>query len=270
MRSFFFIPGNNKILVSKASSIAATDVVIDFEDALGNTPLDKAIQNLRGYSIRNNWWARIPSTFSKDYLVELHSMGFGKFLLAKIESKDQIDQFLSHSTQASTPELSFMVLCESPLAIINLKEIASHEQISGLGFGSHDYCQTMGMRHTMENINWARESLLNYSKAFQKFVIDIASMNITDQAAFAAECVDGKDKGFDGKFLIHPWQLDLFQKHWEFTADDLEFAMKVKHYMDEIGGLKNFSVAKIDGKVVELPHLNRIDLILKSSNYGGL
>jgi citrate lyase beta subunit len=111
---------------------------------------------------------------------------------------------------------------------------------------------------------------LNYSKAFQKFVIDIASMNIDDKDAFAAECVDGKDKGFDGKFLIHPWQLDLFQKHWKFNSADLQFALKVKEYMDEIGGVQNFSVANIDGKVVELPHLDRIDLILKSSNYGGL
>ena len=270
MKSFFFVPAGNKKLLPKASSIPASDIVIDLEDALGNIPIEDAIQNLKDYSVRENWWARIPTTIRKEHLKELYTRGFGKFLLAKIESRDQIDGFISKSTNIAAKNLSLMVLCESPLAIVNLREIASHDMVEGLGFGSHDYCQAVGMKHNFENVNWARLSILNYSKAFQKFVIDIASMNIDDENAFTAECVDGKDKGFDGKFLIHPWQLDLFQKHWKFNDADLQFALKVKEYMDEIGGVQNFSVANIDGKVVELPHLNRIDLILKSSNYGGL
>ncbi|WP_288372767.1 aldolase/citrate lyase family protein [uncultured Algoriphagus sp.] len=270
MRSFFFIPAGNKKILSKASAIPASDIVIDLEDALGNTPIADAIQNLKDYSITDNWWARIPSSIRKEHLKELHTIGFSKYLLAKIESRDQIDGFISNSTNIAVKNLSLLVLCESPLAIVNLREIASHPEVEGLGFGSHDYCQAVGMRHNLENVNWARQSVLNYSKAFQKFVIDIASMNIDDKNAFAAECVDGKDKGFDGKFLIHPWQLDLFLQHWKFNDADLQFALKVKEYMDEIGGVQNFSVANIDGKVVELPHLDRIDLILKSSNYGGL
>ena len=270
MRSFFFIPAGNKKILSKSSSIPATDIVIDLEDSLGNTPIEDAIQNLNDYSITDNWWARIPSSIRIEDLKELYSIGFSKYLLAKIETRDQIVAFIYKSIYIAIKKLTFIVLCESPLAIVNLREIASHPEVQGLGFGSHDYCQAVGMRHNIENVNWARQSLLNYSKAFQKFVIDIASMNIDDKNAFAAECVDGLDKGFDGKFLIHPWQLDLFQQHWKFSDADLQFALKVKEYMKEIGGVENFSVAKIDGKVVELPHLNRIDLILKSSNYEGL
>jgi len=35
----------------------------------------------------------------------------------------------------------------------------------------------------------------------------------------------------------------------------LQFAQKVKSYLDNIGGIENFSIAKIDGKIVEKPHL---------------
>jgi citrate lyase beta subunit len=101
-----------------------------------------------------------------------------------------------------------------------------------------------------------------------KKVIDIASMNIEYKNEFIYECKDGLKKGFDGKFIIHPWQLEIFNSIKQYSEAEMEFAKLVKNYIDEIGGKEKFTIAKIEGKIVEKPHLNRFNEILRNTGYG--
>lgn len=271
MRSFFFIPANNQKFINRVDTIESIDIVFDLEDALFNTSIEEGVSNLLTIEAKDSHWIRFGVSKSEhgsiNQLEKLIKRGFCKFILPKIEDGDFISEFIEIGSNYTLQKIETIALIESPSSLLKLEEIAKHENVIGLGFGSHDYCRLLGMQHTLDNIYWARMNILNMSRAYHKICIDITSMNIVNESEFVAECVDGKNKGFDGKFIIHPWQLSLFKKNWKFSEEELEFAKKVRLHIDQIGGMDKFNIASIDGVVVEKPHLNRINKILISNGY---
>jgi citrate lyase beta subunit len=275
MKSYFFIPANKEKFLEQACNIKADEIILDLEDAIYNSNIQDAVNNIIHLNLSNEYFIRVINTYKKNiddykYLLPLIRKGFNKFVLPKIEGSNEIDEFVSfvYDNMPKKLNLSLIVLIENPKALHNLSEIAQSEYIEAIGLGSHDYCDSMGMEHTSENILWARMNLLNTVKAFEKMPIDIASMNIKDEKEFKEECLDGISKGFDAKFIIHPWQLDILNNLSNFNSEEILFAKKVKQFIDSIGGESNFSITKIDGQIVEKPHLKRINNILKSIGYG--
>ncbi|MDA8769632.1 aldolase/citrate lyase family protein [Schleiferiaceae bacterium] len=274
MRSFFFIPANVKKYISSVNLIDATDIVFDLEDALGNSSVTTGLQNLVNISNAEKYWVRIGISNDEEHnlkvVIELLNIGFKRFILPKVEEVFQVDEFIILLESITNIKFEVLVLIESPLGVINADIICEHNDVSTIGFGSHDYCNIVGMTHSLENISWARQKILNSGRAYGKEIIDVTSMNVRDEKAFEEECINGKNMGFDGKFLIHPCQLGVFKKVWQFSYEEIAFAIKVKNEVDSIGGVENFTVLKIDGNVVEKPHLGRINKILKQTNNGGI
>jgi citrate lyase beta subunit len=270
--TYFFIPANNQNFLKKAEKISACHIILDLEDSIFNSHLEAAIKNIIELNMSKDYYVRIP--FHKDSgidqlksLYKLIQNGYYRYVIPKVSSKKEIDliiDFLKQNLDHDIPP-ELIVLIENPEAMINLSGMLTSSYISGVGFGSHDYCSSMGMNHSLSNINWARMQILNFCKAFGKNVIDIASMNLSNENEFILECRDGFEKGFDAKFIIHPWQLNLINSIQFYTKADIKHAIMVKKYLDDIGGEKNFIIASIGGKVIEKPHLLRIKHILKST-----
>ncbi|HET8858759.1 HpcH/HpaI aldolase/citrate lyase family protein [Marivirga sp.] len=272
MKSYFFIPANNEKFLKQATNIESDEIILDLEDAIHNTNVDEAINNILNYNLPNHTYTRVINTYKTTsgnykYLLPLLKEGFHRFVLPKVENSKEIEEFALFISKNLRKDPRLIVLIESPKALIFLDEIAQTEYVEAIGLGSHDYCDAMGMEHTSENILWARMKILNTAKAFEKETIDIASMNINDENEFQNECRDGISKGFESKFIIHPWQLNILKNLSNFTAKDILFAKKVKQYIDDIGGKSNFTIAKIEGQILEKPHLKRINNILKSIGY---
>jgi len=272
LKSYFFIPANKEKFLKQVTNIESDEIILDLEDAIHNTDVVEAVGNILNYNLPNHTYVRVINTFkvaggSYEYLLPLLTEGFHRFVLPKVENSKEIEEFSSFVTKNLKRNPSLIVLIESPKALNFLSEIAQTDHVGAIGLGSHDYCQAMGMEHTNENILWARMKILNTAKAFEKETIDIASMNIKDENEFQNECRDGISKGFEAKFIIHPWQLNILKKLSVFTAKDIFFAKKVKQYIDDIGGISNFTIAKIEGQIFEKPHLKRINNILKSIGY---
>lgn len=276
MKSYFFIPANKEKYLKNISKIETSEIIIDLEDSLFNDDIEEAIKNIYTHNISLQCYIRIPfipyktnKQFGK--IQSLIYKGFSKYVLPKIETANDIKIFVDFfEAMNKTNILELIVLIENPVAIENLNEILENKFIKGVALGSHDYCSVMGIKHTTENILWARMRILNVGKAKNKEIIDIASMTLDDEAVFEQECIDGFEKGHDGKFIIHPWQLYLFNKQKWYSEKEIQHAIEVKKYIENIGGEGNFSIAKINGVIVEKPHLKRIKDILKHIGNGSI
>ena len=66
----------------------------------------------------------------------------------------------------------------------------------------------IGAEHNLAQLDFPRKQVLYLSKAYNICSIDIASMNINNKQSFDKEIFYGIESGFDGKFLIHPRQID--------------------------------------------------------------
>lgn len=266
MISYFFIPADNQIFLSKKSTINANEFIVDFEDSINQENLILYLENLIKYKIPKNTWIRIVNpiqskNINKDlFIKKILKYGFTNFIIPKIRSVKERDLIFNKfdSFKLNKKSLKFILLIENPSALINLYNICNSKLVYGIGVGSHDYCADINMEHTLSNILFLRMSILNVAKALELKVIDFASMNIKMESSFKKECLDSKSKGFDAKFLIHPWQLNIFNNSNLYTNEDIIFAKKVDDHIKNIGGIDKFKIIKIDGRIIERLHLPNI------------
>jgi citrate lyase beta subunit len=272
LNSYFFIPAANENFIKNIDKLLPDYFVFDFEDSINPQKLDTAIDIVSKLTIQKNYFARFHWNAndidnSLNYLKKIIDLGFLNFFIPKFRTQQELDNIYSLlKSSKHYNQFKIVLLIENPQALCALEKLLNTFQPYAVAFGSHDYCAEMGMMHTSENILWARNYILNFSKAAFVGCIDIASMNIRDRNEMEKECLDAFNKGFDGKILIHPLQLDVFRHTKYYTDKELEIALKLKKIIQQAGGIQNFTIANLDGIVIEKPHLSRYLKILKIAN----
>lgn len=129
--------------------------------------------------------------------------------------------------------------------------------------GSHDFMSEVGGEHTLENLQVVRQQLLYLARMCSIEAIDIASMELENKSSFTGELLDGFKKGYDAKFFIHPWQLNVFKQLKLYTEKDYSWASKILETLKEVGTANEFNPIVIDGQIIERPHLNKAKKIIK-------
>ena len=265
MRSFFFIPSDKEKFLENISNISSDEFVIDFEDSINQENTSLALNNLIRFNVSKKYWIRVPNPkysfnkFSKLILDKIIT-NYDNIVIPKIRTKDDRDELINYiiEKKENHNDLKIILLIENPLILMDLYNIANLNLIYGIGIGSHDYCDEMSMVHTKDNLNYLRSFSLNVARSLKIKAIDFPSMNVKDYISYKDEVIDSINFGFDGKFIVHPWQLSVFQECCSSSNENEMFVNKVKSFIESIGGIKNFTVAVIDGVIVERPHLRRI------------
>src|SRR5690606_33840004 len=109
--------------------------------------------------------------------------------------------------------LQLWAMIETPLAILNIKEIAakaSTTRLAGFVMGSNDLIKDFRAEPTpgRENLAACYTLAIAAARAFDLLAFDGVYNDIANAEGFAAEARQSKAFGFDGKTLIHPSQVD--------------------------------------------------------------
>jgi len=268
LHSYFFIPANNPGFISKIAKIEADNFIFDLEDSLSKSEIESGISNLANIKSIEKHFVRPAiicdedGDFDFDIFEQLVNIGFTKFIIPKlyrISDLRQLGKDLLTRLQTDCKKLHFILLVEHPACLMSLKEIISEGILNliGLALGSHDYCNQMNMKHTLDNLAFPRQVILNIAKANNLTAIDIASVNVTNIDEFSDECYHAFSMGFDGKFILHPLQLEALKKVKYYSEVEIEEAHRVFPLIKSLG-YDEFKAIKINGKVFERPHLKRI------------
>jgi citrate lyase beta subunit len=274
--SYFFIPANKPKFIEKCNYLSADYFVFDLEDAITPDELESSVENLITVNVKNNHYVRFSFLDSNGYPLgkifeKLIHLGFKKFIIPKFESVEQAKKIRNYLSQNNVSQnISFILLIEHPRGLLNLQRILESKllRVEGISLGSQDYCQAVGMKHNLQNIYFARQMILNSAVAFDIDPIDIVSVYLNDDEEFIKECLNGFELGFKGKFLIHPKQLELLHEVDYYSSDEIIEAEAVYDKIMEIKQQK-VAVVKINGKIYEKPHINRVLNIIKWKNNHG-
>lgn len=265
LKSYFFVPANNQKFIEKSKSLSANRIVFDLEDAILNDELINCYKNLSIVQPKSKHFVRF-CFFDID-----SNLDYKNFLVPKFGGIGHL-QIIQEFLQKRGLKLSvnFILLIEHPKALINLSKTLQNNmlQINGIGLGSRDYCNEMGIYHTSKNLYYARQTVLTNAKAFEIEAIDTVSMKIENDMEFKKECFEAFQMGFDGKFLIHPHQLDIMHQIHYYTDTEINEASRVYDKILELQKHKA-AVIRFEGKVYEKPYINRILNIIKwRDSYG--
>ena len=268
IESYFFIPGSHPKLQEKIASIKADYIIIDLEDAVLKSNIQTALKALDLLKTKQTLWIR-PKIFESgreqfETIKELLKQGFRNFIIPKIRNLEQLKNLESFVGNSMINELNIMILVENPACLINLNEIITKSSfdIEGIGFGSQDYCTETGMKHTLDLLKVPRFQIMNIAKANGIKSIDIACMDSKAGDIFTNELKEAFDMGFDGKFLIHPAQLEKLKRFPFYSKEEV---VEAKSILNEHDRLQQPAVFVFKDKAIEPPHIKQYQNIIEWS-----
>lgn len=269
MDSYFFVPGSRLNKIDAIKSLGVDHIIIDLEDAIRASEIAAIVNKLESSAEQFvNCYIRVPlldenMNVDTDLLVKLQKIGFNRFVFPKLNTAADFKKVVPKLK--INDQLQILLLVESPSLLLECKELLEEFKglFIGIGLGSHDFMAVVGGKHMLANLEFARQQLLYIARAANIEAIDIASMELENAEALEYEIKDGFDKGYDGKFIIHPWQLALLQGIDFYSEKEYQWALKINKLISEAGVLDEFNAIKVGGQVIEKPHWNRVQKILK-------
>lgn len=264
-RSCLYSPGINVKAMEKAKSLPADVVIFDLEDAVAPELKSSARDmianqiNIGGYGkrevvIRIN---DLNSPWGKDDLDMANRINPDAILVPKIKSAADIgtiDALLNDG-------IALWVMIETPMAILNITEIAAMAQTTKLSafiIGTNDLAKEMRARMTPDRIAFQQSLGMTIlaARSYDLIAIDGVYNDFQNQAGLEEECRQGQIMGFDGKSLIHPAQIDTANQIFAPNEDELVHAQAIITAF-ALPENSNKGVIKVDGKMTEILHLEQ-------------
>ncbi|KAK3181381.1 hypothetical protein K4F52_007243 [Lecanicillium sp. MT-2017a] len=163
-----------------------------------------------------------------------------------------------HADGAENP-VKIIALVESARAIMDLSSICkASPYLSGLIFAAEDFALDLSITRTpsLTEFLYARSAIVTAAKAFGlPSAIDLVCTSFRGEQGLetlAKECEGGKGMGFNGKQCIHPSQVDVVQKMFAPTDEEVEWAVRVV-IGDEKAAAAGRGAWTLDGKMIDAP-----------------
>lgn len=284
-RSVMFAPGIDTRKMEKALGIGADVVVLDLEDSVEAARKSEARELVAGLLERSPegpmLWVRVnpPDTdfFIGDMLAVIPHRP-GGIMLPKSETAAGVARvgwllnLLAAYHGFNPGAIDLVPLVESACGVKNAAEIATVPGVKRLCFGAVDYTLDMGIELTKDGAElfYARSALAVASRsAGLEGPIDTVYIDVRDNEGLATECRLARTLGFQGKLLIHPGQVQVANKIFAPTPEEIARAGRiVDAYQAALAA--GSGVAQLNGKLIEKPVAERARKLLDSARALGL
>jgi citrate lyase subunit beta / citryl-CoA lyase len=268
-RSMLYMPGSNARALEKAKTLPVDGVILDLEDAVAPDAKATAREQVtatvkaggfghREVIIRTN--AFDTPWFSDDLDAAIAARP-DAILVPKISTPAQIELIGTRLLDTHADHhVRLWAMIETPAAIFNIREIAaeamdSESRLAGFVIGTNDLAKETRARLVPGRapmLPWLSNCVLA-AHSYGIDVLDGVYNDLSDMDGFAAECVQGRDMGFDGKTLIHPNQIAPCNDVFSPSADETAQARKIIAAFDRPENADK-GVVQIDGRMVERMH----------------
>ncbi|MBP2626801.1 MAG: Citryl-CoA lyase [Firmicutes bacterium] len=281
-RSMLFIPGNNPGMLQNGGVFGADSVILDLEDAVAPSEKDAA-RFLIAHALRTVDYGcsekviRINplDTFAAEDIKAVVPCHPDAILVPKVESAEDIHtavQMIAAAEQPDQTPVKIIALLETPRGILEAYNIAKADpRVVALALGAEDYTAGLGAMRTKEGteIFTARTILVNAAAAAGVQSIDTPYTDANDEEGLLADTELAKRLGFKGKLSINPRQIDVIHSVFNPSISDIDWAEQVIHAIRKAEA-EGSGVASLNGKMVDLPIVNRAERILHLARLLGL
>ena len=234
-RSILYVPGSNEKALKKSSTLDVDALIYDLEDSVAPNAKESARDSLikiinSGVNKDKEQVVRINSLDSdtgKDDLKILDHCIPDAILIPKVNSADDV---IECEKLINNEDIKIWVMMETALSIVNAYEIAKvSKTLKCFVMGTNDLSTELGIEEDLKRtaLQTSFEKCMMASKAYKISILDGVFNDIKDSEGFEQECVYSHGLGFDGKTLIHPSQINICNKIFTPTPDQLEKARSI-------------------------------------------
>ena len=252
-RSSLAVPGSSVKMLDKARGLKSDQLFMDLEDAVA--PIAKAdarkniVQALNegGYedkirAVRVNDWTTQWTYTDVIEIVEGAGANLDCIMLPKVQNAEQVvalDLLLTQLERTNGLEvgrLGIEAQIENAMGLININAIAAASpRIESIIFGPADFMASINMKSlvvgeqppgydTGDAYHHILMSILMAARAYNKQAIDGPYLGIKDLEGFRRVAGRSAALGFDGKWALHPDQIELANEVFSPKQEDYDHA----------------------------------------------
>ena len=272
-RSALYVPGCNQHYLDRARTLPADAVILDLGDPIlvaskiesRNNVVEAVKQG--GYGSRevivrvNN----LDSIWGHDDIKAVANIGADAILFPNIESADNVHTALKLLDAAGGSNVPIMVMIESPIAVLNAKEIAAaSDRIICMMMATSDLTSQLHARVTHEQsaILTALSMVILAARAYGRCVVDGITSDFKNMHSFEYACRMGRDIGFDGKTLVSPSQIAYSNDAYTPKSSEVAHAREIIRALKQANE-KGLGTVVVNDRLVEHHHVKAAERLLR-------
>lgn len=280
LRSFLFLPANNKKFIEKAIMSEADAIILDVEDSVPTNKDDARNMIIQchdaGYFRNKMTFVRVNNLGTKDFVDDIMKLclkDIDGFMPSKINSSEDImfiDRLLSFmELNVGLHENKFMLapLIETTKAMGDVTNIArASRRLVALCLGGEDYLNDLGSVYTYQEsaLICPRAILVNAARSRGLLPIDTPFLNIGDMDAFSDRCKVAYKNGFAGNLLINPKQIYTANSAYSPDEHMYDLSLRVIEACRKAGE-NDKSIAMLEGQMIGPPMKKRAEEVIRQS-----
>jgi citrate lyase subunit beta/citryl-CoA lyase len=272
-RSMLYVPGCNTHYLERARTLHADSVILDLGDPILIECKEESRANVVRYVNEGGYGSRevvvrvndLDSIWGPDDIKAVAKLKVDAVLFPNIESREDVITALARLDAAGGSHLPIMVMIESPIAVLNAKEIASaSDRIACIVMATSDLISQLHARVTHERsaILTSLSLVILAARAYGRAVVDGITSDFKNMHSFEYACRLGRDMGFDGKSLVHPAQLPYSNDAYTPKGSEVKDAREIIKALKEANEAGKGTVV-VNDKLVEHHHVKAAERLLK-------
>ena len=280
IRSYLFVPGDSARKFERAMTGAADALILDLEDSVAPASKAEARQVTRtmlgAERAGKKLFVRVNALDTGLTLADLAAVMSGRphgIVLPKCGSADdlrRLDLYLDAFEAATGQQVGatriLAIATETAHSLFGLGDYrGTSARLCGLMWGAEDLSASLGASRNKEAGQYlgpfllARNLCLAGAAAAGVDAVDTVYVDIEDLDGLREETLAARRDGFVAKAVIHPKHVDVVNAAFVPSEQEIDWALRVIAAFEESSGT---GVARLDGKMIDQPHLKNARQIL--------
>ena len=279
-RSVLSVPGSSEKMISKAVALPADEIMLDLEDGVALEEKEDARAKVIRSFLDYDWEGRVracringldtPFAY-RDIIDVVEQAGTTVDVLVipkveKVADLQFVDLLLTQIELRMGLEkrIALEASIETALGMLNVREIAfASHRLEALVFGIADYGASLTMPspglsghgdgeelYPGHRWHFPLSRMVMAAKAAGLAAIDAPYGDFRDQAGLKRSSQIAASLGYDGKWAIHPDQLEIVNKTFTPSDDDINLARRILQAYRKAEAAGEGATA-LDGKMVD-------------------
>ncbi|SON55758.1 Malyl-CoA lyase [Hartmannibacter diazotrophicus] len=280
-RSELACPGSNPSMIEKAANSAADFVFLDLEDAVAPNDKVQARKNIIEALNDIDWKAKGKTVSVRINGLDTHYMyrdvvdvveqagsKLDTILVPKVGTPHDLYMVEAMVTQIEeakglTNRIGLEALIETAIGMANVEDIARQHytsRLEALHFGVADFAASRrsrtvvigGLNPDYPGDQWhaAIDRMVTACRAFGLRAIDGPFGDFNDPDAYIAACKRASVLGCEGKWAIHPSQIEMANDMFSPPAAEVDRARRILVALDEAAA-QGKGAASLDGRMID-------------------
>jgi citrate lyase beta subunit len=278
-RSVLSVPGSSDKMISKGLELSTDEIMLDLEDGVALEEKEGARSKIIRALKDHDWGDRVrayringldtPFAY-RDIIdvVEQAGESVDVIVIPKVEKAADVqfvDLLLSQIEMnlGLKKTIGLEASIETALGMLNVKEIAfASPRLETLVFGIADYGASLTMPSSgvsghgdaeedfIHRWHFPLSRMVMAAKAARLAAIDAPYGDFRNEAGLEKSCQQAASLGYDGKWAIHPTQLDTINETFTPSFEDIRRAQIILKAYEDVKASGEGATA-LDGKMVD-------------------